>query len=216
MNTRNTAIAITALSLLMLAAGILLSARMPAQMATHWNSAGQPDGYGGAFTALYLLPLMTLGLGLMILFLPAIDPLKRNIALFRKEWNGMVLVFAVFMAWVHGASLAWNLGLRINMSLMLMPAMGLLFFYIAWLLPRSRRNWFLGIRTPWTLSSDTVWEKTHRLGSWCFAIAGVIVLASLLMGEQGFLLMMPALLIAALIPVVYSYLLYREENKKSE
>jgi uncharacterized membrane protein len=216
MTTRTTVILVVILSIILLAAGLIASPNLQQPIATHWGADGQANGYGSLFTAVWLLPLMTLGIGLLLLALPIIDPLKRNIALFRKEWNGMVIVFVLFMGWVHATTLAWNLGLKINMNLSMMPAMSLLFFYMAWLLPRSRRNWFLGIRTPWTLSSDTVWEKTHRLGGWCFAAAGLISLISLLFGEPGFVVMMVGVMIAALVPVVYSYILFQAENRNTQ
>jgi uncharacterized membrane protein len=77
---------------------------------------------------------------------------------------------------------------------------------------KAKRNFFIGIRTPWTLSSDRVWDETHKLGARMFIAGGVITVISAFFGENGIWLMLVAMLAAAFVPVVYSYILWRREN----
>lgn len=192
--------------------GLLLSSQLPDPMPSHWNAAGQVDGYMSKFWGVWLMPLMTLGISLLLAAVPAIDPLRANIAQFRDLYNAFIVGFVVYMLYVYGLTLAASLGWQFNMSTMMLPAMGLLFIGISFLIKNARRNFFIGIRTPWTLSSDSVWEKTHQLGAKMFLGSGVIVLISTFLGENGIWLMMAALLVAAFVPIVYSYILWRQEN----
>jgi uncharacterized membrane protein len=158
---------------------------------------------------------MTAGLLLLFLAVPLIDPLKANIAQFRPAFNLFILFFVLFMLYVHTLTLAWNLGYRnFKMSSAMLPFMGLLFIGIGWLMRTARRNFFIGIRTPWTLSSDRVWDKTHRLGSILFMVSGLFaIIAAFLGGMPAFVLMFVPLIGSSLFLVIYSYVLYQRESK---
>ncbi|GAB4485892.1 MAG: SdpI family protein [Anaerolineales bacterium] len=192
--------------------GLLLSSQLPDPMPSHWNAAGEVDGYMSRFWGVWLMPLITLGITLLLAAVPAIDPLRANIAQFRGLYNAFIIGFVVYLLYVYGLTLAASLGWQFNMSTMMLPAMGLLFIGISFLIKNARRNFFIGIRTPWTLSSDSVWEKTHQLGAKMFLGSGVVVLMSAFLGENGLWLMMAALLVAAFVPIVYSYISWRQEN----
>jgi uncharacterized membrane protein len=195
------------------AAGLILSPQFPDPMPSHWNAAGEVDGYTSKFWGIWLMPLITLGLTLLLAFIPAIDPLKANIEQFRGLYNTFIIGFVAYMLYVYGLTLAAALGYQFNMTYMLLPVVGLLFIGISFLIEKAKRNFFIGIRTPWTLSSDVVWEKTHKLGAQTFRIGGVLVIVSAFFGESGFWLMMSALLFAALVPVVYSYFVFAKLEK---
>lgn len=194
------------------AAGLILSAQLPDPMPSHWNAAGEVDGYMSKFWGIWLMPLMTLGITLLLAAVPAIDPLKANIEKFRGLYNAFIIGFVAYMLYVYGLTLAAALGYQFNMTYMLLPVVGLLFIGISFLIEKAKRNFFIGIRTPWTLSSDEVWEKTHKLGAQTFRVGGVLTIISAFLGENGFWLMMVGLLFASLVPVVYSYILWRREN----
>jgi len=183
-------------------------------MASHWNEADQVDGYMGKFWGTFLLPVMMIGLTLLLFAIPSIDPLKKNIAEFRGYFNVFIVLMNAFLAFVHGLTLAWNLGYTgIKMSVVILPAMGLLFILIGLFLRKAKRNYFIGIRTPWTLANDTVWEKTHRLGGILFIAAGLISFLGILFPGKAFLLLIVPILIFTVILVIYSYLAYRQEEK---
>ncbi|GAB4501007.1 MAG: SdpI family protein [Anaerolineales bacterium] len=194
--------------------GLTLYAQLPDPMPSHWNAAGQVDGSMSKFWGVFLLPLMTAGLTLLLTAIPAIDPLKSNIAQFRGLYNAFIVGFVVYMLYVYGLTLAAALGYTFNMTLMLLPVMGLLFIGIGYLMKSAKRNFFIGIRTPWTLSSDYVWDETHKLGAKTFMASGVVIFISAFLDENGIWLMTAVLLVAVFVPIGYSYILFARQEKK--
>lgn len=212
MSTKNTFI----MSLILIAAatvtGLALWSQFPEMMASHWNMEDQVDGYISRFWGVFLLPVTTAVMMLLFLVIPQIDPLKKNIAEFRPTFNLFILFFVGFMVYIHILTLVFNLGYTFPMSRAMLPAMGILFFFVGVLMKKAKRNWFIGIRTPWTLSSDAVWAETHRLGAILFkACAGLVVVGALLGGVWAFILVFFPLVGTALFLVAYSYVLYRRD-----
>src|SRR3990172_9478163 len=177
MSTRTTIIFSLILIVLAVLAGILLWDKLPDQMASHWNENDQVDGYMSKFWGMFMMPLVTLGMLGLFLIVPSIDPLKANIAQFRGTFNAFIALIIAFMLYIHGLTLAWSLGYQnFKMSIAMLPFIGVLFIFIGNLMRKAKRNWFIGIRTPWTLSSDRVWDETHRIGSVLFMISGVFAI----------------------------------------
>jgi uncharacterized membrane protein len=212
MSTKAANITIITLVVISFLLAIVLYPVMPDPMPSHWNAAGEINGYMSKFWGLFLMPLITLGMILLFIAIPRIDPLKANIAQFIESYNLMVVLFVVYMLYVYILTLLAAWGVPFNMTTMLLPAMGLLFIVIGFLIGKAKRNFFIGIRTPWTLSSDTVWAKTHELGKWMFIGAGIICIPCAFLGEAAFWVMMIALMTAAFVPIVYSYILWKREN----
>lgn len=214
MSTRTTNIIILGLFLLSLLAGLYLWNRLPDSMASHWGTDDQVNGYMPKFWGMFLMPLMMLGMFALFSIIPAIDPLKANIAQFREIFNLFIVLIFLFIEYAWALTLRWNLGdTDFKMSAAMLPALGLLFIFIGYMLRKAKRNFFIGIRTPWTLSSDKVWDETHRLGSVLFIISGLLALAgSLFGGFIAFLLILIPLIVSTIFLVVYSYVLYREET----
>ena len=215
MNTRTATIIVLILIIGAIAAGLLIWNQLPEQMASHWNENDQVDGYMSRFWGVFLMPLMTLGLFLLFLVIPVIDPLKANIAQFRGIFNLFIVFIIGFMLYIHALTLLWSLGYTsFEMSKAMLPAMGLLFILVGYLMRQSKRNWFIGIRTPWTLSSDSVWDKTHQLGAILFVASGVLAfLGGFFGGMLAFWLFFVPLMASAIFLVVYSYVLYQRETK---
>jgi len=215
MKTKTTSIIALVMIALALLAGALLWNQLPDQIASHWNIKDQVDGTTSKFWGVFLMPLITLGILLLFLVLPGIDPLKANIAQFRETFNLFIVLIVAFMLYIHGLTLAWSLGFtNFKMSAAMLPFVGLLFIAIGFMLRKSKRNFFIGIRTPWTLSSDHVWEKTHQLGSVLFMISGALtILGGFIGGLTAFWLMFVPLIGSSLFLVIYSYTLYRAETK---
>lgn len=212
MSTKNTWIISITLIVAATVIGLALWNRFPEQMASHWNVDDQVDGYTSRFWGIFLLPIISTAMLLLFLIVPQIDPLKENIETFRQTFNLFILFMIGFMVYIHILTLVFNLGYIFPMGRAMLPAMGLLFYLVAVLMEKAKRNWFIGIRTPWTLSSDTVWAKTHRLGAILFKIcAGLVVIGSLLGGMWAFGLVFFPLIGTALFLVVYSYICYRQE-----
>ena len=214
---KTTATSIIALVMIALAllAGAVLWNQLPDQMASHWNVYDQVDGYTSKFWGVFLMPFVTLGMLILFIIIPNIDPLKANIAQFREIFNLFIVLIVAFMLYIHGLTLAWSLGFtNFKMSTTMLPFMGVLFIAIGFMLRKAKRNFFIGIRTPWTLSSDSVWDKTHQLGSILFMASGVFaIIGGLFGGMIAFWLMFVPLIGSSLFLVIYSYVLYRDETK---
>jgi len=194
--------------------GAILYQFMPGKFASHWNSAGEVDGYMGKFWGVFMMPFIMLGLFLLYLLIPKIDPLKTNINLFRKYYNAFWIFLFIFLSYVFCLTLAWNFGYRFNFTVAMVPAMSILLFFIGSLLGKLKRNWFIGIRTPWTLSSDVVWEKTHKLGGKLFKISAVISLLGLLFkGSIMIIFMIFPVIVFSIYIIIFSYLEYKKLNK---
>jgi uncharacterized membrane protein len=192
----------------------ILYPSLPDQIPSHWNAAGEVDGYLPKFWGLFLFPFILSGLVLLFLVIPRIDPLRANILQFLPYYEWFVVIFALFLLSLQATTILWAYGILVPINTVMSLGIGILFFYIGILLGHARRNWFIGIRTPWTLSSNTVWKKTHRLGSVLFMVAGLIALLGTLFPAYAIWLILVPVLAVTGITVVYSYLLYEEMRRK--
>jgi uncharacterized membrane protein len=215
MTTRLTNIIVIILIIGAILAGIMLWNQLPDPMASHWNVNDEVDGYMSRFWGVSMMPLILIVLFLLFLLIPNIDPLKANIAQFRETFNLFITFIIGFMVYVHALTLSWNLGYtNLGIGKAMLPAMGLLFFIIGSMLRKAKRNWFIGIRTPWTLSSDTVWNEIHRIGGILFMVAGVIaVIGGFFGGMVAFWSILVPVLGTTIFLIVYSYVLYQKEVK---
>jgi uncharacterized membrane protein len=211
MSTRNTLILILVLAVLMIEVGVYSYPHMPDVVAVHWNAQGVANGFGSRFQAAFTLPLIMIAVAALLLFIPEIDPLKSNIEKFRSDFNGFMLAFALFFFYLHVLTTLLNLGFQFSLNQFLVPGFGIFIYACGVLLGKAKRNFFIGIRTPWTLSSDTVWAKTHLLGGQLFKISGVISILGALFPNLALLFLLVPLMAASTIAVVYSYVLFRSE-----
>jgi uncharacterized membrane protein len=214
MSTRSTLITVIILIALSTLAGLLLWNRLPDQMASHWGMDDQVNDTTSKFWGVFLMPIITTALLLLFLVIPSIDPLKANIARFRETLNLFIVMMTSFMIYIYGLTLTWNLGYtNFRMSGAMLPALGLLFIFLGSLIQKSKRNFFIGIRTPWTLSSDTVWDETHRVGGLLFKISGALALVGARFPDYAFWFFFVPLISTMLFSVMYSYILFRQEAK---
>jgi uncharacterized membrane protein len=197
------------------AAGFSLWAypQLPPLVATHFDLQGTPNGWSSRPFAALLVPALGIVVALVFTALPKIDPRGANYAKFGPTYWTIANAVLVFLAAVHVLMLGKALGWPIDMNRVLPLGVGGLFVLLGNLMTRIRPNWFVGIRTPWTLSSDTVWRKTHRFGGAAFVIAGLCIAASALLDAPWAL---PVSLgvggVAGLGSVVYSYVLWKGEQ----
>jgi uncharacterized membrane protein len=196
-----------------LLAGLFAYPHLPPRVATHWNWAGNPDGYSPKILAVLLLPAVMLGMRALVGVLPRIDPKGGNYSKFAGTYwlifNGLIL----FLGLLQLAMLGYALGAPVRMDRLVPAGVGVLFVVIGNYLARVEPNWFVGIRTPWTLSSDRVWRRTHRLGGWIMVAGGtVIALSPFVPAGAALPVFLLTLVLVAVIPVVVSYLLWRRER----
>jgi uncharacterized membrane protein len=194
------------------AASLAVYSRLPDQAPIHWNLHGEPDEWGSRLWAAWTMPLVLAMLGFLFRAFPLIDPRRENYRKFAGAYEGIVILVMLYGLGVHFLLLAAGLGKPVSVLHWVPMGIGLLLVGIGLYLPQLHSNWFFGIRTPWTLSSDRVWERTHRLGGYVFTIAGALIAVSVLVIPRWtHIVMFCAILGAAIIVVAYSYFAWREE-----
>jgi len=187
---------------------------MPERAASHWNMKGEVDGYISKSWASFLMPIISLVLALLFLFIPKIDPFKENIKKFKGYFEGFIIIILLFLLYIYLLAIFWNLGFRFDMNYFMIPAFALLLYYAGILVEKAKRNWFIGIRTPWTLSSEQVWDKTHKLGGKLFKASAVIVLLGILFVDYVFYFVIIPIIALLVFSFLYSYLEYQKEISK--
>ena len=204
-----------ALLLAALAFGLWALPPLPARVASHWALSGQPDGTMGRAAAAVFLPLFGAVLGLVFAVVPRLDPRKDQL-LHAGVWWTIANAVLALLAVLHVALLGYNLGWPVPMAGVTLVAIGLLFILLGYLMPRMRSNWFMGIRTPWTLTSDAVWRSTHAVAGRLFAAAGAVFVVLGFM-QPPHLMVMAAVVIAVAVgvPVAWSYLAWRREQERA-
>jgi uncharacterized membrane protein len=184
-------------------------ASLPDPMPTHWNAAGQVNGWMPKFWGAYLFPLIMAAMWVLFLVLPKISPRGFEMEPFLRAWGVLKVTILLLMAYIgvlvlraarHGGELSQTA---------IFVAMGILFAVIGNVLGKVTRNFFVGIRTPWTLASEEVWYRTHRLAGKLFVAAGLFIAVAAFLHMTLWPLFV-ALGIAGLVPVVYSYVIYRK------
>ncbi len=196
--------------ILSLVVGVYFYPKMPERMVSHWSAGGEPNGYLPKILGVLLVPSILVLLLLLCAVIPKIDPLNKNIQKFREYYDGFFVLLFVFLLLVHSQMILWNAGIEVSFSLTLPVLFGILFFYIGILLEKAKRNWFVGIRTPWTLSDERVWNKTHKIGGKLFKISGIISLFGIVGGEYSVFFVTAPVVFSSLYVVIYSYLEYRK------
>jgi uncharacterized membrane protein len=203
---------ITLIVLLIVFYGLALAfySRMPDPMASHWGAQGEVNGYISRFWGMFLVPFITTGLALLFLAIPLIDPLKANIAKFRVYFDWFIAIFAGYMLFLYILTLLWNLGYRFDIFQVMLPVIAALFFFMGVLISKAKRNYFIGIRTPWTLNNDEVWDRTHRFGGRAFKIAAGISLLGIFWPETAIWFLLVPIVIVSVVTVLYSYVIYQK------
>ncbi len=194
-----------------LAFGIWALPRLPGRVPVHWNLAGEADRYGPAWENALLMPAIALVLWALFLVLPLADPLRKNygrfpgtLKLFR--WLVPLMVVAFHLVVALGA-----LGLPIDSGRGTGAVLAVFFVVLGNSMGKIRHNWFIGIRTPWTLASEEVWNRTHRLAGPLWVAGGLVQLAGAFVpGTAGQVLFVAPLAVMVLVPVGYSFVLFRQ------
>lgn len=190
--------------------GITLYPYLPDVLATHWGISGEINGYSSKAFALFFMPGLSLGLYFLFLFLPKTDPYRKNFKEFDQYYYLFINIIFAFLFYIHLLTIFWHLGSRFNMIQAMAPFLAVIYFYAGVLTKNARRNWFVGIRTPWTMSNDIVWQKTHQIGGNLFQIAGLIAFLALFLPQLALWLVLVPVLFITIFVFAYSYYLYRQ------
>ena len=189
-----------------------LSQRVP----IHWNIRGEVDGYGDKTWAAFLTPAIMVGLLLLFRLLPWLSPKPFSLDTFRGTYEFVVALVMGLMAYIHGLMLWAAFGEPIDIGRALTGGICLFFALLGNVLGKVRRNFFMGVRTPWTLASERVWIDTHRLAARLFVAAGLIgfVLCLVLGGPAAFIAAFALIMTAAFAPVIYSLVHYKRLERQ--
>jgi uncharacterized membrane protein len=205
--------------ILLAAVGVLMTLavyqRLPETIAVHWDLDGNPNGWMPRVIGAFFGPAFLLLLWGLLRLAPRIDPREENYRRFGEAYETIVASALLLVLATHGIVLAIALGHRVPVGRFVPALVGALFIVIGNVMPRTRSNWWFGVRTPWTLTSDRVWTRTHRLAGYSMTAAGIvmIVTALALPSALGAPVMIAAAVGSVIAPAVYSYLTWRRERK---
>ena len=179
---------------------------LPEQMPIHFDFDGEPNGYGSKMVYL-ILPL---GLYLLMLVLPFIDPRKSNYEIFSDTYYKLRIILTVFIGTIDTVIIYNSLHGIEKMGLIIPILIMLIFTLLGNYMGNIRPNYFVGIKVPWTLNNDVVWIKTHKLAGKLWFWGGLIGIVSLFLVENSTFVMLPIILIITVVPIVYSYIIYQK------
>ncbi len=187
---------------------------LPDSMASHWNAQGVVDGYTSRLFNVLFFPLINVFLFLLFKYIPKIDPKWKSILVFEDKFNLFVSSMLIFMVLLQLEVYLWNIGIIIPIAVVMPILMGGLFIVVSILLKDAKQNYTIGIRTPWTLHSESVWDKTHALGAKLFLASGILSIVSVLVPKYSFLFVIGSVILSTVILFVYSYVEFKREESK--
>lgn len=183
-----------------------------AQIPIHWGANGEANGYASKAVGLLLLPAMTLGIGTLLAFLPRIDPRRANLVRSGPAYQAIIIAVLLLMLALHVAAVISATGQHVDMARIVPIGVGMLFLIMGNYLGKTRSSWFFGIRTPWTMSSERSWTKTHRLGGYLFAAFGAMMVVVAVIDPKSMVwALIPGLAVIVGVLFVYSYLIWRTD-----
>jgi len=199
------------------ALGVYFYPSLPDRVPVHWNLKGQVNGYGSKFFGAFGLASINLGMYLLFIVLPYIDPKRKNYESFQSTYQYLKYLLILFLLGLEVTTLLIATGVVVNKPVFIQIMVSLLFILLGNVMGRFKHNYFVGIKTPWTLANEEVWRKTHRMAAPLWVIGGIINILLAVTGLNfngiGFIIIMVTIVI---VPIVYSYIIYQKivnENK---
>jgi uncharacterized membrane protein len=206
---------VAAVGLVLLAAGVSvwLYPSLPERIPTHWNIKGQVDGYGGKHWALFLMPAFMVGMLVLFYFLPALSPKQFEVDAFRPTYLLIMVIVTALFAYLHLVTLyaVWKTAMQkeqFDLGRPLVAGIFLMFALLGNVLGKVRKNFYIGVRVPWTLASDRVWNDTHRVAAWIMVASGLFGFIIVLIGVP-IVYAIVLLIASSFIPIIYSFVHYK-------
>jgi uncharacterized membrane protein len=198
----------------MFVAGVILYPSLPADIPSHWGFAGNPDSWMPKEYGMWLLPGLTLVLAVLFPVLCYLDPKRENYRLFVRTWEVMQLSIIVMLAYIFAVQLYATLYPEANVLVgrFIVFGVGLLFVVLGNFMGKIRQNFFVGLRTPWSLSDPQVWQKSQRFAGWAFVLGGFLMLAEAFLWRAVPWLFFGIVAFVVVLPTVYSYLIFRRKK----
>ena len=185
--------------------------QLPDQLPIHWNLKGEVDDYGPK----YLMALLNIGLYLLLLLLPKIDPRKKNYDNFSSTYFKLRLMLVLFFSSITAVIISKSIGFDIDLDRIVIIGVILLLMTFGNYMGTIKPNWFIGIRVPWTMENETVWKKTHLMaGKLWFWLGLALLIPSFFLSKQllniGLIVVVS---IMTIIPIAYSYIIFQKMKK---
>ena len=198
-----------------LIASVILYPTLPEEVPIHWNINGEVDNYGSKALAAFLMPAMMLGLLGLFALLPKLDPARFEVLNFKRTFGFITVLVVGLLGYIHGYMLWGAFNLEISSSKWLLGGVLLFIAALGNVLGKTRRNFWIGIRTPWTIADERVWNETHRFGGRAFVGAGIFGVLSLLIGLPIWV-SMGWIAVAVLAAVLFSLYRYKQLERQGE
>jgi uncharacterized membrane protein len=194
--------------------GVICYPSLPDQMVTHWGIDGEPDGYSSKLTALAFTPILMIILVGIFRVVPKTDPKKDNHTTNSGSVQVVENTILLMLLAIHGHIIATGYGYVFPIEKFISILLGVVFIIFGFVMPRLKQNFMIGIRTPWTLSDEEVWRRTHHFGGWVFAIGGFLLVVTAFLPQSNHVFSLIGILIAiVLITVISSYYFYKKVEK---
>ena len=201
--------------LISIIASFYFYANFPEKVPTHWNFQGEIDGWSGKTFAAFFFPGLNLIMYLCFLIFPYLDPKKERYADFIKVYHifkGLLIAVMTIIYFYVGLA---GIGYELPISTVIPTTIGILFIILGNYMGKIKPNWFMGIRTPWTLSNEEVWNKTHRLGGKLFILVGIFMIFGTILPPSVFwFLFIMGVITVSIIPMAYSFIIYKKLKNK--
>ncbi|MDK2822203.1 MAG: hypothetical protein PWQ67_83 [Clostridia bacterium] len=187
---------------------------MPEQVPTHWNTNGEIDRYSSKEFGTFFLPLLNIGLYILFILLPQLDPKRANYQKFASSYIFLRYTIHIFFILLFALIILTSLGYSIDIGLWISLGVAILFILLGNIMSRVRHNYFVGFKFPWTLANEDVWRKTHMLGSKLMVVGGVFALIGIFFTENNmrFIILMTGIFLPMVVTLIYSYLIFKKLN----
>ena len=196
----------TVVMLLPILAGLILWNQLPEQMPTHWNAAGEIDGWSSKPFAVFVLPLIMVAAQWLCMLGTAADPKKNNHS--EKVLHLILWIVPALSVVLHAVTYATALGYAVPIEVVMPVLIGLIFTIIGNYMPKCKQNYTIGIKIPWTLDKEENWNRTHRFAGWLWTFCGIAIMCTGFFG--GFWVFLPITFLMVLAPIIYSYVLHKK------
>lgn len=195
--------------------GLLVYPKLPEKVPSHWNSKGEVDRYSSRFWGAFGIPIMITLMYLGLLYIPYIDPKRENYLKFESTYRIIRSIIVITFVSLQLVLLIVVLSGKDYLVSKLVPGLiGMLLIFIGNYLPRIKYNWFVGIRTPWTLSSEEVWRKTHRISGYLFVLGGILMFSAVFFPPPiNITVGLGGVIFVSLLSIVCSYYLFKRITK---
>ncbi|MGE5371694.1 MAG: SdpI family protein [Solirubrobacterales bacterium] len=196
---------------------VLVYPHLPAQVPFHWNIDGQVDRYAARSVGAFFPPVLTAVVYAGLALLPLIDPKRASYPRFDEAYGMIRSGLVLFLTVVYEVTIVIGLGYTLNVPMIILAGLGLFIIMIGNRMGQFRHNYFVGIKTPWTLASEEVWNRTHRMAAWLWVAGGLVCLgAAFLPGRIAFILFLSAMAVIALVPIIYSAVIYKKPESQDK